>query len=205
MIEYSRNLKPPSRELRKNMTDAERVLWSRLRGKQLLDVQFYRQKPIGPFIVDFYCHAAALVIEVDGGQHYEAEHVRKDAERDRYLAEAGLQVVRFDNRKVLLETDAVVEKILMVMQERQIPPCPPLQSGVKANPPRPPLSKGGEKTKKKYETTPQHTLCYDPGHLPVARSRNRSAASIQETAQVVEGATGVEGQCSCQSFFAALS
>lgn len=133
MLEYSRSLKPPSRELRNNMTDAERVLWARLRGKQLLDVQFYRQKPIGPFIADFYCHAAALVIEVDGGQHYEAEHARKDAERDKYLAEAGLLVLRFDNRQVLLETDAVIEKILRVMQERQIPPCPPLKSGVEAN------------------------------------------------------------------------
>ena len=133
MIEYSRNLKPPSRELRNNMTDAERVLWSRLRGKQLLDVQFYRQKPVGPFIVDFYCHAAALVIEVDGGQHYETEHARKDAERDKCLSEAGLLVLRFDNLQVLRETDAVVEEILKVIQERQIPPCPPLQSGVKAN------------------------------------------------------------------------
>lgn len=129
MLEYSRNLKPPSRELRTNMTDAERVLWSRLRGKQLLGIQFYRQKPIGPFIVDFYCHAAALVIEADGGQHYETEHARKDAERDKYLADAGLLVMRFDNRQVLLETDAVVEEILKVMQERQIPPGPPLQSG----------------------------------------------------------------------------
>ncbi len=132
MLEYSRNLKPPSRELRTNMTDAERVLWSRLRGKQLLDVQYYRQKPIGPYIVDFYCHASALVIEVDGGHHYEVEHASKDAERDKYLAAAGLLVLRFDNCQVLLETDAVVEEIMRVMNERQIPPFPPLQSGVKA-------------------------------------------------------------------------
>jgi very-short-patch-repair endonuclease len=112
------------------MTDAERVLWSRLRGKQLLDAQFYRQKPIGPYIVDFYCHAAALVIEVDGGQHYETEHAGKDSERDKCLADAGLMVMRFDNRQVLLETDAVIEEIPRVMHERQIPPGPPLQSGV---------------------------------------------------------------------------
>ena len=133
MLEYSRTLKPPSRELRSNMTDAERALWSRLRGKQLLGVQFYRQKPIGPFIVDFYCHAAALVIEVDGGQHYEAEHARRDVERDNYLADAGLLVMRFNNLQVLKETDAVVVEILKVIEQRQIPPCPPLQSGVTAN------------------------------------------------------------------------
>ncbi len=144
MLEYSRNLKEPSRKLRTGMTDAERVLWSRLRGKQLLDAQFYRQKPLGPFIVDFYCHAAALVLEVDGGQHYEAEHARKDAERDKYLADAGLLVMRFDNRQVLQETDAVVEEILRVMHERQIPPSPPLQSGVTANLPLSPFQKGGE-------------------------------------------------------------
>ena len=132
MLEYSRNLKSPSRELRTNMTDAERVLWSRLRGKQLLDAQFYRQKPLGPFIADFYCHAVCLVIEVDGGQHYEAEHARKDAERDRYLSEAGLLVMRFNNLQVLQETDAVVEEILKVIKERQIPPAPPLKSGEKS-------------------------------------------------------------------------
>ncbi|MDD2733123.1 MAG: DUF559 domain-containing protein [Desulfuromonadaceae bacterium] len=124
MFEYGRTLKTPSRELRTNMTDAERVLWSRLRGKQLLGVQFYRQKPLGPFIVDFYSHAATLVIEVDGGQHYEEEHARKDAERDKYLSGLGLRVMRFNNRQVLLETDAVVEEIFKMIEERQIPPAP---------------------------------------------------------------------------------
>jgi very-short-patch-repair endonuclease len=127
MLEYNRNLKPPSRELRKNMTDAEQLLWSRLRGKQLLGSQFYRQKPIGPFIADFYCHAAALVIEVDGGQHYEVEHAKKDAERDKYLSDAGLLVLRFDNLQVLLETDDVLEEIFKMIEERQIPPNLPLQ------------------------------------------------------------------------------
>lgn len=130
MIEYSRNLKQPSRELRKNMTDAELLLWSRLRGKQLLGVQFYRQKPIGRYIVDFYCHAAALVVELDGGQHYEREHAKKDAERDKCLSDVGLLVMRFNNLQVMMETDAVVEEILKMVQERQIPPDPPLQSGV---------------------------------------------------------------------------
>lgn len=135
MLEYSRNLKPPSRELRNNMTDAEQMLWSRLRGKQLLGVQFYRQKPIGPYIVDFYAHAAMLVIEVDGGQHYEPEHARKDAERDRCLSESGLLVMRFDNLQVLQETDAVVEEIYRMIEKRQIPPGPPLQSGVEIQSP----------------------------------------------------------------------
>ncbi len=124
MLEYGRILKPPSRELRTNMTDAERMLWSRLRGKQLLGVQFYRQKPLGPFIVDFYSHAAKLVIEVDGGQHYEEEHAKKDIKRDEHLTGLGLRVMRFDNRQVMLETDAVVEEIFKVIEEKQIPPAP---------------------------------------------------------------------------------
>jgi CRISPR-associated exonuclease Cas4 len=144
MLEYSRNLKEPSRELRKNMTDAERVLWARLRGKQLCGVQFYRQKPLGPYIVDFYAHAAGLVIEVDGGQHYEPEHARRDSERDRYLSERGVLVMRFSNLHVLQETDAVVEAIHRVIEERQIPPAPPLQRGEKT---KSPSLQGGKETK----------------------------------------------------------
>jgi very-short-patch-repair endonuclease len=70
MLRYSNQLKTNSRKLRKNMTDAERLLWSRLRRKQLKGLQVYRQKPIDGFIVDFYCPKANLVIELDGGQHY---------------------------------------------------------------------------------------------------------------------------------------
>ena len=70
MQPYNKNLKQPSRDLRNNMTDAEQLLWQRLRRKQILGLQFYRQKPILNFIVDFYCPAASLVIECDGGQHY---------------------------------------------------------------------------------------------------------------------------------------
>jgi CRISPR-associated exonuclease Cas4 len=135
MLEYSRNLKEPSRELRKNMTEAEQSLWTRLRGKQLLGVQFYRQKPIGPYIVDFYAHAAMLVIEVDGSQHNEPEHAKKDIERDRYLSDMGLLVLRFSNLQVLQETDAVVEAIYRVIEDRQIPSGPPLQRGEKPKSP----------------------------------------------------------------------
>jgi len=125
MLPYGQNLKNPARELRSNMTDAEQLLWSRLRRKQILGVQFYRQKPIGPFIVDFHAPAAGLVIEVDGGQHYEEEHRRRDAERDAALVTLGLLVLRFDNLQVLKELDAVVEQIFMMIKERvKSPPAP---------------------------------------------------------------------------------
>ena len=118
MLPYSKNLKEPARTLRKEMTDAERKLWSFLRGKQILGIQFYRQKPIGPYIVDFYAPAAKIVVEADGSQHHEPEHVRRDEVRDAFLAEHGLLVLRFDNLAILKETDAVLEKVYQVCRER---------------------------------------------------------------------------------------
>ena len=70
MLNYNKVLKKYSRRLRNEMTDAEKKLWLQVRGKQLKGFQFYRQKPIGNFIVDFYCPKANLVLELDGGQHY---------------------------------------------------------------------------------------------------------------------------------------
>jgi len=73
MFPYNKRLKSLSRSLRSNMTDAERLLWSKIRRKQLKGLQFYRQKIIGNYIADFYCPELKLVIEVDSGQHYSAE------------------------------------------------------------------------------------------------------------------------------------
>lgn len=118
MLKYNHNLKPLARSLRSNMTDAENSLWFRLRRKQVLDTQFYRQKPIGNYIVDFYAPRAKLVIEVDGSQHLNAEHLQRDEERDDYLARQGLLVVRFNNLQVLKELDGVMESIFQAMLER---------------------------------------------------------------------------------------
>jgi len=121
MLPYSRQLKQNARELRSHMTDAEQKLWYRLRRKQINGWQFYRQKPIGQYIVDFYSPQARLVVELDGSQHFEPEHQAADQKRDAYLVGLGLQVLRFDNRQVLLEMDAVME----VIAKCQIPPSPP--------------------------------------------------------------------------------
>ncbi|HSG93426.1 MAG TPA: endonuclease domain-containing protein, partial [Methylotenera sp.] len=112
-------LKQYSRTLRANMTDAEQMLWHQLRRKQIFGLQFYRQKPILSYIVDFYCPAAKLVIELDGSQHFEADHINKDQLRDAALTHAGLQVLRFDNRQVLLEMQAVPEVIHEVTRSRR--------------------------------------------------------------------------------------
>ncbi len=111
MKRYNPELKLISRKLRNSMTDAEQLLWSRLRRKQVRGLQFYRQKPLLSYVVDFYCPKARLVIEVDGGQHFEPEEEERDKRRDWELTESGLRVLRFDNRQVLLETEAVMEVI----------------------------------------------------------------------------------------------
>ncbi len=100
------------------MTDSERALWTRLRGKQILDVQFYRQKPIGGYIVDFYASQSKIVIEVDGSQHMETEQEQKDAQRDVYLKNKGLYVLRFNNLQVLQEMNSVMEVIYQTVKER---------------------------------------------------------------------------------------
>ena len=102
------------------MTDAEQVLWHRLRRKQIHGAQFYRQKPLLTFIVDFYCPAARLVVELDGGQHFEEKHRFKDDARDALLAELSLRVLRFDNGQVLRETGAVLDLIARVVGERMM-------------------------------------------------------------------------------------
>jgi len=135
MLKYNPNLKHTARHLRKEMTHSEQMLWSRLRKKQLQSAQFYRQKPIGTCIVDFYAPNAKLVVEVDGSQHLGLEHTQNDAERDACPASAGLRILRFSNMQVLQELDAVVDIILKVLvnQVDEIPPDPPLTKGGFAN------------------------------------------------------------------------
>jgi very-short-patch-repair endonuclease len=132
MLKYDAALKHTARLLRTHLTDSEEALWSRLRRKQLLGVQFYRQKPIGEFIVDFFAPSARLVVEVDGSQHLGAEHAQRDKARDAHLASRGLRVLRFNSREVLKDRDAVVESIYRTLTEQvntEIPPGPPLTKG----------------------------------------------------------------------------
>jgi very-short-patch-repair endonuclease len=118
MEHYNPGLKKLSRALRANMTDAEQMLWHRIRRRQIQGVQFFRQKPLLAFVVDFYCPTAKLIIELDGGQHFEEHHQAQDQERDAALAELGLKVLRFDNRQVLSETDAVLAVIDEIVRGR---------------------------------------------------------------------------------------
>ena len=111
MLKYSRQLKQPARDLRNRMTDAEQALWARLRRKQIHGVQFYRQRPLANFIVDFYAPSAQLVVEVDGSHHFEEGQLHADAERTAHLNTLGLRILRFDNLQVLKEMEVVLEVI----------------------------------------------------------------------------------------------
>jgi very-short-patch-repair endonuclease len=118
MLRYKSHLKLASRRLRNDTTDAERLLWKRLRGKQICGLSFHRQKPLAGYIADFYCAKAKLVIELDGSQHFEMQNQLYDAERTRVLEALGMRVLRFDNRQVVTELESVLEKILEVVLER---------------------------------------------------------------------------------------
>jgi very-short-patch-repair endonuclease len=111
MLPYKGSLKEFSRSLRRNMTDAENLLWSRVRRKQLKGFQFYRQKIIGKYIVDLYCPMGKLVIELDGGQHYVDKGRQRDELRDCNMAGRGLKVLRFSDREIFENLDGVMEKI----------------------------------------------------------------------------------------------
>ena len=101
------------------MTDAERTIWQSVRNRQLGGFKFRRQKPIGPFIVDFVCVEKKIVIEVDGGQH--ALNAGHDDKRSEFLRKKGYRVLRFWNNDVLKERNAVLEEILLNLKEAPSP------------------------------------------------------------------------------------
>ena len=111
MLFYNTELKQLSQQLRSNMTDAEKLLWSKVRRNQLKGYQFYRQRIIGNYIVDFYCPRANLIIELDGGQHYTEEGVNKDKSRDAYMKQEGYRVLRFSDKEVFENLHGITERI----------------------------------------------------------------------------------------------
>ena len=112
----SRKKVPTARRLRRDSTDAERTLWLQLRDRRLEGWKFRRQVSIDPYIVDFLCLDAKLVIEVDGGQH--DENRAKDEVRTRFLEGFGLRVIRFWNNEVLGNLEGVLERILIELKQR---------------------------------------------------------------------------------------
>ena len=116
VLERNAALKHNAQALRKNQTKEERLLWNAFLKKYPL--QFRRQYTIGSYIVDFYCHAAKLVVELDGSQHCEPTGLTKDRTRTAYLESLGIQVLRFSNLDVLKQFERVCAKIDRIAKSR---------------------------------------------------------------------------------------
>lgn len=114
-----RQINPHAARLRREMTDAEKALWSQLRNRRPAGFKFRSQWSLGPFIADFCCLSAKLVVEADGGQHDEVT----DAPRTTWLNEHGFRVLRFWNNEVLTNMDGVLQVILAALKEEDPHPA----------------------------------------------------------------------------------
>ena len=114
----SSKLRANARALRENSTDAERILWSELRDHRLNGSGFRRQVPIESYVADFICHAAHLVIELDGGQHFSDQAEQADAARSTVIEAKGFMVLRFSNHDVMKNRTGVLETIAAAVAER---------------------------------------------------------------------------------------
>ncbi|WP_244670209.1 endonuclease domain-containing protein [Rhodoplanes elegans] len=113
-----------SRALRQDMTDAERKLWFALRAHRLGGASFRRQTPVGPYVVDFVCHQHRLVVEIDGGQHFEEAQRDLDLRREAFLRSKGYRVMRFSNLDVLTNLPGVLETIVTSLGNAPSLPSP---------------------------------------------------------------------------------
>jgi very-short-patch-repair endonuclease len=118
-----------ARTLRRDLTKAERIIWYGLRAHRLEGASFRRQTPIGPYIVDFVSHEAKLIIEIDGGQHFEDRQEARDKRRDAFLAAKGFRVIRFSNHDVMTNRLGVLQTIATAVREAIAPSLPSPASG----------------------------------------------------------------------------
>ena len=115
--DHSRRLLTFAKAMRTGQTDAERKLWHLLRDRRLGGFKLRRQVPIMGYVVDFYCLEASLVVESDGGQHYDPEQEEYDRRRTHRLSESGIRVIRFPDDQVLKFPDAFREAIYKTLTE----------------------------------------------------------------------------------------
>src|ERR1700730_8370685 len=119
--------------LRKSATDCERILWRHLRNRNFARYKFRRQHPIDPYVLDFYCPAAKLAIELDGSGHDYGLREKRDHAREEFLTKQGIAVVRFWNHQVREELDSVLQAIWSALEERfrtnPSPPSSPFEKG----------------------------------------------------------------------------
>src|SRR3990172_11285280 len=122
IIHNNLKFKERRRELRRNQTEAEKLLWARLRNKQIHGIKFFRQFSIGAYVLDFYSPTIKLAVELDGGQHAEKDAQEYDKVRSDYLRAQGIEVMRFWNNDVMQNMDGV----LYTIAEKSNPSQPPL-------------------------------------------------------------------------------
>jgi very-short-patch-repair endonuclease len=116
-LKYPKSTLDKARKLRRNITEAEKKLWRLLRYNQL-GVHFRRQVPLGPYVLDFFCFQAKLVVELDGSQHYFSKiGIKSDSKRDTYLKKQGLTILRFNNKEFLRNPFGVLQVIYEHIQE----------------------------------------------------------------------------------------
>ena len=123
MQEYDLNnpaLKDRRRELRKNQTPAEKIIWEHVRGRRLGGYRFLRQYSVGFYILDFYCPAKKLGIELDGGQHRAKDGSMYDQERTAYLEGFGIKTIRFPNEEIMQNLPSVLNRILTSLSYQQV-------------------------------------------------------------------------------------
>ena len=118
-VTYNKNLIEHANQLRKNMTKEEKHLWFDF--LKSLPVTFHRQKVIGKYIVDFYCASAKIVIELDGSQHYSEDHQIADHERDSYMKDLGLTVLRYTNMEIHTNFSGVCQDIAQNLHLGSLP------------------------------------------------------------------------------------
>jgi len=131
-LTYKISLKEKARHLRNNMTPAEKHFWNSLRMMPFYEkITFNRQKPLGNYIADFYSHSLKLVIEIDGDSHSDSSSIGYDSKRTSYFESKELKVIRFTNREVLNNIEGVMQKMVQLVEEKDLKsPYPPLKRGV---------------------------------------------------------------------------
>ena len=120
IIWYHPDLKEQAIDLRNNCTEAECILWKRLKGNQLKGYDFHRQKPLLYYIVDFYYHELNLIIELDGKIHLNEDNKIRDLLRQEALEEYGITFLRFSNEEVLNDLEAVIREIIKWIEEFKV-------------------------------------------------------------------------------------
>ena len=122
-IYYDPKLKQIARNLRNNSTLSEVLFWNKIKGKSILGYQFLRQKPVGNFIVDFYCNKLKLAIEIDGDSHGFEESIQNDKIKENHLSRLGIDLIRYSDQEVKINIDGVINHLVDWIEKKEKENC----------------------------------------------------------------------------------